>query len=172
MKPSTQNIPSESVRVLKSATCPSLSGKSKLSYEVGCTDASQIHVRIVANSAAGSFSREWVDMQAIRAALDKCPRGAPITSAAIASLFRGTSTNNQLFAWAVLKNEGLVRHLDGDKRGYERAESVEFVTWTRALIEGKGATAIANSKNKRAKPDSATRTKKPAASTKSKKSPS
>lgn len=40
MKQSTQNIPSQSVRILKSATCPSLSGKSKLSYEVGCTAAS------------------------------------------------------------------------------------------------------------------------------------
>lgn len=108
-------------------------------------------------------------MQAIRAALDKFPRGAPITSGAIASLFRGTSTNNQLFAWAVLKNEGLVRRLDGDKRGYERAEPSEFSNWTRALIEGKGATTVANAKNKKAKP---TKTRKPAASTKKQHTPS
>ena len=103
MKPSTQNPSTEpAVRVLKSATCLSLSGKSKLSYEIGCKDGSGILPRILANSASGSFSREWIDVHAIESALDKGPRGAPITSDVLRPLFRGTSSNNQLFCFAVL----------------------------------------------------------------------
>ena len=83
MKPTTQNAsPGPAVRVLKSATCPSLSGKSKLLYDVGCTGAVRDTRADRREQLAGSFSREWVDMQAIRAALDKFPRGAPVTSGA------------------------------------------------------------------------------------------
>ena len=37
MKQATENTDS-SIRILKTATCPSLSGKSKLTYEVGYDD--------------------------------------------------------------------------------------------------------------------------------------
>ena len=103
MKASTQNAATQSsVRVLRSATCPSLSGKSKLSYELGCKDGSEIQLRIVANSAAGSFNRDWIDLQAVRSTLEKAPRGTPITSNVLSPLFRGKSVNNQLFLFAVL----------------------------------------------------------------------
>ena len=142
MKPSTQNPATEpAVRILRSATCPSLSGKSKLSYEIGCTDgirdpaADRGEQRVwFASATTGSTCRRSSRR------LEKAPRGAPITSDALRPLFRGKSVNNQLFLFAVLKHEGLVRRSDGDKRGYERAEPGEFVKWTQALIEGKGAT--------------------------------
>lgn len=165
MKISTQSPATESaIRILRAATCPSLSGKSKLAYEIGCTDQSQIQCRIVANSASGSFNREWIDVQAIRFAFERAPRGATITSDALRPLFKGKSVNNQLFLFAVLKNEGLVKPSDKSKRGYERAESSEFMSWQQALINGKATPA--ESKNRKAKPKSASPSKMPTASRK------
>ena len=51
---------SNDVRVLKSGTCPSLSGKSKLGYEVGCGLTSDLYVRVCKNSGTGFFSKDWV----------------------------------------------------------------------------------------------------------------
>jgi hypothetical protein len=173
MKSSTLRPATEpAIRVLRPATCPSLSGKSKLSYEIGCKDGSGIQLRIVANSAAGSFSREWIEVHAIEAALDKAPRGAPITSEVLRPLFRGTSSNNQLFCFAVLKNEGLVRRADQEKRVYERADAAEFAKWTQLLIGGKAAVASSEGKNRKAKAKAETRVRKPTASRKKERSPS
>jgi hypothetical protein len=167
MKPLTQTAHVEpSIRILKAATCPSLSGRSKLSYEIGCKNGSEIQLRIVTNSASGSFNREWIDVQAIRSVFERAPRGATITSDALRPLFKGKSVNNQLFLFAVLMNEGLVNPSDKSKRGYERAESIEFMRWQQTLINGKGTPSATESKNKTAKPKSATPSKRPTASRK------
>ena len=42
-----------------------------------------------------------------------------------------------------------MRRLDEEKRGYERAEPGELVKWTQSLIEGKGAAAATDGKNRR-----------------------
>ena len=170
MKQSIRNADTGSVQVVKSATCPSLSGKSKLSYEVGSADGSEIQLRIVGNSAAGSFNRDWIDLRAVRSALEKAPRGTPLTSNALAPLFNGKSVNNQLFLFAVLVHEGFVRRVDGEKRGYERVDIGEFLKRTQALTAGKGAIAEADAKKKTNQAKSAPKTKRPAASTTSKKS--
>ena len=149
MKTSKQNAaPGPSVRILKSAICPTLSGRSKLTYELGCKDGSQLQLRIVSNSAAGSFTRDWIDVQAIRAAMEKVPRDVSITSDVLGPLFRGKSVNNRLFTFAVLKHEGLVQRSEEQKRGYERAEFGDFVKRTQALIEGKAVTTAADAKTK------------------------
>ena len=51
---------STEVRVLRAATCPSLSGKSKLTYELGCDDKAGLQLRIAKNSGTGYFSTSWV----------------------------------------------------------------------------------------------------------------
>ena len=48
------------MRILKSATCKSTSGKSTLTYQVGCLPDSTVHLRISKNSAAGFFNDEWM----------------------------------------------------------------------------------------------------------------
>jgi hypothetical protein len=146
--------------------CPSLSGASSLRFEIGCTDAGDIQLRLTGNSGSGSFSREWIDMEAVKSALDKAPRGAPITSEVLRPLFRKTSINNQLFFFGVLMHEGLVRRVDGRKRGYERVEVGEFVKWKQALINGKGTAAVGESRNVKAKTKSGISAKTPTASRK------
>jgi hypothetical protein len=166
MKQSIQSTSPEPVRILKSAACPSLSGKSKLSYEVGCDENSAIKLRIVANTASGSFNREWIDLQAIRSTLEKVPRDHAITSNALGSLFRGKSVNNQLFLFAILVHEGLVHRSEGEKRGYERVEVGEFLKRTQAFLNGKGMAAVGESRNMKAKTKSGTPAKRPTASRK------
>ena len=61
------------VRVLKTATCASTSGKSKLTYDVGRTPDSELHMRIAANTGSGAISKNWVSLQAIREALASVP---------------------------------------------------------------------------------------------------
>ena len=40
----------DSIRILKTGTCPSLSGKSKLTYELGCDDRAGLQLRIAKNT--------------------------------------------------------------------------------------------------------------------------
>jgi hypothetical protein len=55
-----------SIRVIKTATCKSLSGKSDLTYHLGVDEESNLHLRVFANSGSGYFSQEWVPYSAIQ----------------------------------------------------------------------------------------------------------
>ncbi len=50
------------IHILKEATCPSLSGKSILTYHIGRTPESEILFRIDANSGTGKFNRQWIPL--------------------------------------------------------------------------------------------------------------
>ncbi len=128
------------VRVLKTATCPSLSGKSKLTYHIGgeenaegvCTSKSAIYVRVHANSGEGYFNNDWIPLTAIQLVLDKTKL---VTFASFGPLFRGKSVNTAGFLLAAVKNEGLVRNAKDDKRSYERADTKAFRAAVDALLK-------------------------------------
>lgn len=162
-KPAENTEPT--VRILKTATCPSLSGKSKLTYQVGHDDKAGIQFRITENSAAGAFNQDWFPLKAIEAALDKTAKGEPVTAANFMSLFRGMSTNTQFFVFAVLKHEGLVVPSKTKKRSYDRVDSADFLTAMRPLIEGKTPPQSVEKSKKNAGKKAAA-TKAPSASTK------
>ncbi|WP_417660020.1 hypothetical protein [Pseudidiomarina sp.] len=48
------------IRVLKEGSCPSLTGRSTLGYELGLDDQSDLYLRLVSNTGSGFFSKEWV----------------------------------------------------------------------------------------------------------------
>ena len=80
------------IRVLKIASCPSLSGKSTLTYHVGCdagTGASEICFRVFGNSGGGLFSNEWVKLSAVQKEFEKVPDGIALTPHLLSPLFRG-----------------------------------------------------------------------------------
>ena len=165
--------PEPDVRVIKSATCQSLSGKSKLSYEVGATSSNDLRLRIMGNSGTGSFRQEWVELREIRAALDRAPKNETVTSDCL-PLFRRESANMPGFLWSVLLREGLVRVSAKQKRRYERVEPEAFDAAVQALLEGKGAPAV-DAKSKKIKKIKSTKVapeKIPSASTKKKSRPS
>ena len=157
------------IRVIKSATCPSLSGKSKLTYEIGATESNELQLRIVANSGAGSFRQEWVELRAIGTALEKAPRSETVTSDCLMPLFRRESANMPSFVFAALLHAGCVIRSVREKRRYERVEPDAFDAAVKALMEGKSASANADAKESKAKGKKAVPDKTPSASTKKKK---
>ena len=124
MDAKTQQVATD-VRILKTATCASTSGKSKLTYEVGCTPDSQVHVRITANTGSGAISKNWVSLQAIREVLKGAPPGE-LTSGHMQKLCAGQSVNNAGFLLAVLMSEGLVRPSTSKRRCYESSDEAAF----------------------------------------------
>ena len=121
-----------SMRIIKIATCPTCSGKAKLTYHFGCAKDNQVHIRIVVNSGGGFFSEEWVPLKATLVSLDKAPH--PITALPFVNLFTGKSVNTPGFLLAVLKQEGLVKLLEGKVRGYERLDSGAFMAEVNKLV--------------------------------------
>lgn len=124
------NVPS--IRILKIATCPSLSGKSSLTYHVGCNAESEIHFRIYANSGSGYFSREWVAADRVGKALAESP---DITSFTLQSAYVGKSQNNGGFILAALFAEGLVNRSADNERQYQLADPDAFNAEMESLME-------------------------------------
>lgn len=119
-------------RIIKIATCPTCSGKATLTYHFGCSEDKQVYIRIVASSGGGFFSDEWVKLTNIQAALDSAP--FPVTSFPLIKLFIGKSVNTPGFLLAVLKNESLVKLLEGKIRGYEKLDPAPFLLELDKLI--------------------------------------
>jgi hypothetical protein len=125
------------VRVVKRATCPSVSGKSNLSYEIGVAeDTKALQLRVVANSGPGCFNDSWLKVEAIQACLDKQPKGETVTSHVLAPLVRGTSGNMAGFVWAVLLHVGLIVRSAKQPRRYLRAEPSAFTREIEGLVGG------------------------------------
>ena len=136
------------IRILKIASCPSVSGKSTLTYHIiGCTPDGEIQLRVYANTAAGFFSNEYLPLTAVDKALNKS--GSHFTSFALQPLFRGKSQNYTDFLLAVLLKEGLVAIATDKKRCYGESDAGRFNTEIKALIDSKVAL---NDDDKPAKP--------------------
>ncbi len=130
------------IRILKTASCPSLSGKSKLTYEIACSneavdDQSEIALRIATNTGGGFFSDEWLPL----AAVEKIVTGATdLTSTTLHPLFKGKSINTAGFLLAVLKHEGAVQLQAGKTRLYEVGDFEGFMESVRGLMQVAPAT--------------------------------
>ena len=139
------------VRVLKSAGCPSVSGKSKLTYEIGLQGETDPVIRISKNSGGGFFSDEWLPLAAIQKVLVGRGSERGLTSNAFRGTYLGKSVNTAGFLVAVLKAEGVIRLREGNARVYEVADWDGFVASIQALIRapagggaaGKGRSASA-----------------------------
>ena len=128
------------IRILKIASCPSLSGRSTLTFHVGCTrvvtegEAPAIYIRVFSNSGGGFFSNEWFELSAIQQALDKVPDGIAVTAHVLSPLFRGRSVNTQAFLLSLVKHEGLVSSEKDSKGRYARADASIFLAEVETLI--------------------------------------
>ena len=125
------------IRVLKIADCPSVSGRSTLTYHVGCeagTDASGIVFRVFRNTGSGHFCNEWVKLSEIQQAFAKVPNEIAITAHLLSPLFRGRSNNSQAFLFSILKHEGLVSTVKDRKGRFERADAGDFIAGVMTLM--------------------------------------
>jgi len=123
-------------RVIESGSCPSLSGRSQIGYDVGTNAESTLLIRIRSNSGTGGFNAAWFPLTAILQALEKAE--PPITSATLRSVTRKCSANNAGFLLAVFKHRGLITPLPDKQRGY--ALSPDFHVGMKQLREGSKAT--------------------------------
>lgn len=110
----------EEIRILKISNCPSLSGRSNLTYQIG-SKGEDIHLRIVANSAGGLFSKEWLSFDQV-----KISTGVPFAASSLRDLFKGKSINTAGFMLAVLKHEGLIKNTEEKSRIYLGCDTSAF----------------------------------------------
>ena len=132
------------VRILKVATCPSLSGRSTLTYHLGGDALDNLRFRVTANSGSGQFNADWVALAAIRKLLDQHPADKPLTSALLKPVFRGRSSNSPAFMFAVLKAEGLVKAAAEKDEGYLLGDLEAFQAEASALIAAGTDLAVAS----------------------------
>jgi hypothetical protein len=121
----------EEIIVLNTASCPSLSGRSVLTYEIGCNGNKEIFIRITENSGAGMFSKAQISMIQIDALLSADDK--PITAKTIRALYSG-SVNSVGFLQAVLKDIGLIKNVEENSRNYTRADPKKFTAEIHAEI--------------------------------------
>ena len=124
----------DTMRVLATGTCDTLSGSSKLTYHIGSTPDGEIHLRVHGNTGGGFFSQEWISLQDILRALEKRPAGKPITSILLNPLFRGKSVNTPAFLLAVLLHERVVRSMQGKLRRHELMDPSVFTEKVQKLM--------------------------------------
>jgi hypothetical protein len=148
----------DSIRVLKKATCASLSRKSKLTYHVGVDSDDEIYLRVHSNDGGGFHSREWLSMKDIQAVMEEHPPGTPVTSILLQPLFHGKSVNTPAFLLAALAHEKLMYPMKGKKRSLEPA--VDFTEKVSKLMASKATARKAPTSSKKKTATKKTVTKK------------
>ena len=137
------------IKILKNDTCPSISGKSTLKYQIGADDDNAIVLRITGSSGGGFFSNEWIAFEKIQALLDAHPADKPITSILLYPLFRGKSVNTPSFLLAALVHEKVLMPMKGKQRCHEVGDMKVFAEKVKKLSSGKTAKKKAAVKKKR-----------------------
>ena len=148
----TPNPPA--MRILCIKDCASLSGRSTLTYHIGCSVAStvsdsassalpELHLRIFANTAQGYFCKDWISLSLLDLLLSETKSFASSTVQRM--FFAGKSINSGGFVLAALRQEGLVRAIPGSLRSYERLDPTVWQQEIAALIEA-GVSLAENAK--------------------------
>lgn len=119
-------------RIIKSGSCPSLSGLSTLRYALGCDQGSNLLVRLLSNSGSGYFNKDWfsfplLDLQLLQA------KGA-LTSHSFQGCLQGKSVNTSGFLMAVFKDLGLIYPSPENPRTYVRGDATAFLAEVNELI--------------------------------------
>ncbi len=135
------------VRILKTASCPSLSGKSTLTYNIGCNTEGEIQFQIIGNDGGGFWNDDWVAQSSIQAVLDKQAKGKAMTCTTFRTIYPAKSTNSPGFLLAVLKAAGLVQPSTTHPRCYELGSPQAFIAEVNALLESKPELVMAEEVN-------------------------
>ena len=125
------------VQVIREGQCPSVSGRSTLTYHLGHIGAHEHYIRIYDNSGRGMFARDWVDSKQIEGVV---AGEGPVTSSAFQELYAGRSINTGGFLMAVLVDLGLLIPMPEGARGYARNPEVELASLFTPSTEPKAST--------------------------------
>ncbi len=157
--------PDNNITVIKTAHCPSLSGKSSLTYQIGFKPKEkgdpELFFRIQSNTGNGYFSDHWVSATDLHDAIEQAPGNGLLCATSLIGLFQGKSINTSGFLLAVLKYEQLIDISPRNKRYYEQCKSDRFIDEMRTAIDNlQGGAVIPKPAKPAAKP--AIKTTKPA----------
>ena len=138
MREKSEDTLNKSMQILKTSSCKTLSGKSTLTYQLGCTPESIIHMRIGKNSGGGHFSDEWIAFDDIQEILKERPRGTPVLAHLLTPLLKGKSVNTSAFLLAALSHLKLLRPLPKKKRHHELLDPQPFLDQVEKLMSPTG----------------------------------
>jgi hypothetical protein len=119
------------IRVLLVETCPSLSYRSALTFQVGVRHDEALALRLVANTAKGHFSDDWVAWPDVAEAL---AAEEALTNATLQPLFAGKSINTGGFMLAVLRHLGVVQAGAEGSRSHIAANADAFLARCSELV--------------------------------------
>ena len=119
------------VAVIKTAHCPSRSGRSELSYQLGKDEALKLYIKITDNTGNGYFNAEWLCLEAIQHQLEKY--SMPFGAQQIRNLFEGKSVNTLHFVFAALLSEGFLIKDEQNTRQYRLGDVEGFKLRTESL---------------------------------------
>lgn len=111
------------IRVLRRNSCPSLTGRSTLGYELGLKDESELYLRLVSNTGSGFYSKHWVACSMLEPVINGASQ---LTSTAFKSLFPNQSVNTGGFVMAVVKALGLIQTNVTNTRWHEQVPETSF----------------------------------------------
>ncbi len=132
--PKKEAVPVVQIRVLTINTCSSLSGRSELTYHVGCNADGDIHFRVAANTGSGQFNADWVALSLLEMLLSAKAKDKPLTSGVLRSVFKHRSSNSPAFLFAALKAESLVLPSEAKDSGYALGDIEAFKRAMTALV--------------------------------------
>lgn len=101
------------VNIVKEQTCPSLSGKTTLKYQLGKNPEEEIYLRIEENRDNGLFNEDWIALVAVHSLLSD--QTEPFPGNVLQPLFEGRSVNTSYFIMAALLHQEMVSKAE---RGY------------------------------------------------------
>ena len=130
LSPATEEAPDAAlenpdalIRVLKNDSCPSLTARSTLGYQLGIKDESELYLRLVSNTGSGFFSKEWVACSMIEQLI---AGSAELTSTSFKAIFPNKSVNTGGFVMAVIKALGLIQTNPQNSRWHQQIPEMTF----------------------------------------------
>ena len=113
------------VQLIHTGKCPTLSGRSTLTFHVGVMDGNT-YIRVYSNTGGGMHSKTWMPVIEILNLLEKHPKDTTVTSNVLQKLFENRSANDGPFYFAVCLYLKLVKPSD-KKRQYVYDSSDAFL---------------------------------------------
>ncbi len=98
------------MKILKTGNCSSLSGRSTLTYKIGCKE-DEIFLCLTDNTGQDIFNKDWISLVQLDSLLASVQE--PITSGLLRMIFKGKSANSAGFVLAVLLSEKLLKISQG-----------------------------------------------------------